>query len=176
MEETMVGFFANTMPVRVRANPDQSLWDYVLTIEKAVSESLKYQDIPLELIVNNLGIKRSASHSPLFQYGFVFQNFKSTSKLAGLDVEFVSNAPDSSRFELMMVLEQTQEGINGSIEFMTALFDDSTVEQFIRNFRKLIVCLLDNPNLPVSELPLGSENGQFGEDAETVFNKKDFDF
>jgi non-ribosomal peptide synthetase component F len=175
-EEKMVGFFANTLAIRVRPKPEQSFIDYVNTTEKIITESLKNQDIPLELIVNKLNIKRSSSHSPLFQYGFVLQNFEHTMTLADLEIELVGNVPDYSRFELMMVIEQTQDVMKGSIEYMTVLFDDRTIEQFVDNFRTLIKYSVQNPHVQITEIPLLPTDSQFAQHDSIEFRKENFDF
>ena len=73
-EESIIGFFANTLAVRIHVDGKMSCLDYLSKCKSELTKDLRNQEIPFELVVKNLDVKRDASHSPIFQHGFVLQN------------------------------------------------------------------------------------------------------
>ncbi|NEB35576.1 non-ribosomal peptide synthetase [Streptomyces sp. SID14515] len=67
--ESMVGLFINTLPVRVRIDPSESLNDLLARIQDEQSELMPHQHLGLN------EIQRLSGHSELFDSILVFENF-----------------------------------------------------------------------------------------------------
>src|SRR5690606_15190213 len=64
------GFFGNTLVLRNQINAQQTFSDFVKDIEKNTLAAFSHQDIPFEMLVDELVSERDMSSSPLFQSMF----------------------------------------------------------------------------------------------------------
>lgn len=156
-EEKIVGFFANTLAIRERIDGTQSFLEYVQANKNKLAEALRNQEIPLEYIVKNLKINRSASHSPVFQYGFVLQNLGNEFSLDGLKAEFLDLSQHYSKFEMLMSLSLSQTEFTGRIEYSTELFEEESICKFAECYQILLENCLKSPELSLDEMIITKE-------------------
>jgi hypothetical protein len=64
---SLIGFFVNTLPLRVRVDPRESLTVQLSMVVDTVQSALEHQDFPFSLIVDRLKVQRDAVRSPLYQ-------------------------------------------------------------------------------------------------------------
>ncbi|KAF2193876.1 hypothetical protein K469DRAFT_744670 [Zopfia rhizophila CBS 207.26] len=64
---TGVGLYLNLLPVRLRYAPEQTLIEAVRTTRSRVYAATAHSRPPLDVVLSELAVERSASHSPLFQ-------------------------------------------------------------------------------------------------------------
>ncbi len=104
-------------------------------VKKTTLDAYANQDIPFEQVLDQLDIERSLSRTPLFQVLFVLQNNPpGTISLDGLSVVSHDISAKIAKFDLTLFLTETAEGISGSFEYVSALFDKSTIERIIIRF------------------------------------------
>src|SRR6185312_4505231 len=72
--DDLVGFFVNTWVLRVGVNSAQRFSDVLQQVRQKALDAYSNQDVPFELLVEQLNPVRSTSHHPLFQVALVFQN------------------------------------------------------------------------------------------------------
>jgi amino acid adenylation domain-containing protein len=69
-----VGFFANTLPVRVTADLDTAISDLLARVRAEVRWVLTHQEVPLEEIVLRVRRSPDRAHSPLVDAALILQN------------------------------------------------------------------------------------------------------
>src|SRR5262249_31755813 len=95
------------------------------------------------------------SRNPLFQVMFVLQNAPA-SPLVLQDVR-VSRTPlktGSAKFDLSLAMRETAEGLRGSWEYSTDLFDASTIQRTAGHFQQLLESIVDDPQQRIGQLAL----------------------
>ena len=121
--------------------------------------------------MNHLNPVRSLSHNPLFQVMFALQNTGiGQLELPGLQSQLKHTDNQSAKFDLNLELTEhtTPSGtdknaittLSGRLEYSTALFDQSTINQLIRHFQTLLQGFVDTPDTSLAELPLWSQAEQ----------------
>ncbi|WP_235570025.1 condensation domain-containing protein [Lysobacter sp. Root916] len=65
--EALVGFFVNTLALRVRVGETASMAELLAQVKKATLGAFVHQELPFEQVVEAVQPARSLSHSPLFQ-------------------------------------------------------------------------------------------------------------
>ena len=86
--EPLIGFFVNTVPLRITLNGNPTFDRLLGTVRQRVLDGFAHAHIPLEQIVETLQPDRRLHHNPLFQTMFVWQNgLTETLDLPGLTVE-----------------------------------------------------------------------------------------
>ena len=154
--EPLIGFFANTLVLRNRL---VSQGDFVQVLEGVRWTALRaflHQDLPFELLVEDLEPERDLGHTPLFQAMLVLQrNHLAPPRLPGLTVETLDLHNGTSKLDLLLNLEATADGgLVGYWEYDTDLFDATTLGRWANGWKTLLEGILAEPGRPWRELPV----------------------
>jgi len=137
--ENLMGFFSNTLAVRLDIDNNQILKDLLRINQTHILDATENQDAPFEKIVDALNKKRSLSMHPIFQTLFSFKN-KSTiqNSLNGIDVSPIDIEDPSSKYDLVLLAIESERGLDFYFEYATDLFVKDTIEQFSNAYLVLL--------------------------------------
>jgi amino acid adenylation domain-containing protein len=153
--EPLIGFFVNTLVLRVNFADDPSFLELLPRVREVFLGAYAHQDLPFEKLVEQLPLQRSLHHSPLFQVTFTLQNAPlGPLKLPGLKLSLMQVPAYSSKFDLLLTLQEFDDCLTGTLEYDSDLFDSSTIRRMIGNFQTLLEGIVANPSQPLSALPL----------------------
>ncbi|MGF1488147.1 MAG: amino acid adenylation domain-containing protein [Prochloraceae cyanobacterium] len=159
--ESLIGFFVNTLVLRTSFEENPSFEKLLAQVRQTTLKAYENQDVPFEQVVEALQPERSLSHAPLFQVMFVFQNAPmGEMELAGVNLKELKLERTIAKFDLTLSIRKTEEGLVGSWEYNTDLFDRATIERMVAHFENLLNAIVENPQLSVSQLPLLSQAEQ----------------
>ncbi|RKH40016.1 amino acid adenylation domain-containing protein [Corallococcus sicarius] len=158
--ENLIGFFTNTLALRVDASGAESFRALLGRVREACLGAYAHQDMPFEQLVDALVPTRDLSRSPLFQVMFVFQNGAAPWELPGVSVDFIAFEPGMAKFDLTLFVRETPGGWSSVWEYNTALFDEATVARFADHYTRLLEGALAAPDAPLATLPLLSDAEQ----------------
>ncbi|REG14197.1 amino acid adenylation domain-containing protein, partial [Archangium gephyra] len=117
-----------------------------------------HQEVPFEKLVEELRPERDLSRGPLFQVMFVLQNAPVNEvKLEGLTLAGVEAEGKTSKFDLTLGMEETEQGLAGGMEFNSDLYEGETVERLLGHLRVLLQAAVAQPEKKLKELPLMGE-------------------
>ncbi|GER90134.1 non-ribosomal peptide synthetase [Dictyobacter vulcani] len=153
--EQMVGLFLNTLPLRIHGDATLTWRELLGVVRDVALDAYTHQDLPFEKLVEALQPERSQSHSPLFQVLFVFQNTPHKElSWPGLQAELIEIGSRTAKQDLTIELRETAEGIRGVVEYNIDLFDENTIIRMITHFQTLLGNAIEEPDLPIGDLPL----------------------
>jgi len=72
--QQLIGFFANTLALRVDAAGDPSFTAFLGRVRSCVLDGFANQDVPFEKVVDAVGLRRSRSHGTLIQILFTHRH------------------------------------------------------------------------------------------------------
>ncbi|HEX2269377.1 MAG TPA: amino acid adenylation domain-containing protein [Pyrinomonadaceae bacterium] len=153
--ESLIGFFVNTLAVRVDLSGDPTFRELLAQVREVSLGAYAHQDLPFEMLVEELSPVRDPSRNPLFQVMFAFQN---TPEAASRQLELRINPVDvkTARAQFDLTLDVT--GVEGQFHvtfvYNTDLFDASTIQLTGEHFKVLLTGLVHGPGRPISTLPL----------------------
>ncbi|HSF43296.1 MAG TPA: amino acid adenylation domain-containing protein, partial [Thermoanaerobaculia bacterium] len=153
--EDLIGFFANTLALRVQVRRDLGFADLLDRVREAALGAYSHQDVPFEKLVEDLSPERSLRHSPLFQVMFVMAaapldgSAEGPIRMSTLPVE-----ADSVRFDLTFLLAEGPRGLALSAHYNAGLFFATTIERLLNHAAVLLTGLVADPHQPVGDLPL----------------------
>jgi non-ribosomal peptide synthetase component F len=113
----VIGFFVNTLPLRVRLDPASSFADFLTQVRERCLEAYTYAEVPFDTIVNAVNPQRDLSRNPIFQIMFDLDEAgpsdaeaqviefeeEEIAGLARLDLQAIAVLQgDSMRFEFMV--------------------------------------------------------------------------
>ncbi|MET0626367.1 MAG: amino acid adenylation domain-containing protein, partial [Pyrinomonadaceae bacterium] len=167
--ENLIGFFVNTLVLRSRLDAGLSFRDLLRSVRGVALGAYANQDVPFEMLVEELQPRRSMSYTPLFQVMFTFQAAatRTFSLPSGLRVGPLTADGDGGgdgvgegegrgrvKFDLTLALGESAQGLVGSLSYDRDLYDAVTVERMVANFQSLVDGLLADPDRRLDELPL----------------------
>mgnify|MGYP006277890017 CR=1 FL=1 len=159
--ENLIGFFVNNLVLRCRFDEDPTFLEYLQTVRQNALQGFAHQDIPFEMLVEELHPDRDLSYSPLFQVVFVMQNTPMGGlELPDLTIEPVDAETKVAKFDLSLEAAETPEGIYFQLEYNTDLYLPETAERLLYHLELLLKNALSEPEQQVSDIefiPEGEE-------------------
>ncbi|MFD3581562.1 MupA/Atu3671 family FMN-dependent luciferase-like monooxygenase [Streptomyces sp. NPDC058683] len=152
--ESLIGFFANITVLHTDLGGEPTFAETLRRVRETVIGAYDHQDLPVEKLVADLGIDRTLSHNPLFQVMFVYTNDLALSpSLGGLEVTPLDVHPGDVFMDLNMAMEDSPDGLRGTLDYSTELFDAATVERLLASFQELLEVVVAEPSRRISALP-----------------------
>ncbi|MGA4254993.1 amino acid adenylation domain-containing protein, partial [Ralstonia nicotianae] len=158
--EGLIGFFVNTLALRVEVG-GATVSGLLERVKANVLEAQAHQDLPFEQVVERVRPVRSLSHSPVFQAALSWLNTEAVGlslELEGLTIEGVDAGQAAAKFDLTLELRETSEGLTGSLDYATALFDRETIERYLGYLHRLLAAMVENDSQEVSRIALLDED------------------
>ncbi|QZH61159.1 non-ribosomal peptide synthase/polyketide synthase [Mycolicibacterium farcinogenes] len=157
--DDLVGFFVNTWVLRVPVSPALRFSEVLANVKQKALDAYANQDVPFELLVEQLNPARSTSHHPLFQIALVFQNnVMPTVSLDGMQVEQESVFTRTAKFDLDFDIREVpgdgESMATGVLTYATDLFERSSVERLVNRLGRVIEAVVTDPSVVVGEVSL----------------------
>ena len=157
----LIGFFLNTLVLRTNLAGNPSFEELLFRVREMTLEAYAHEDLPFELLVNELQPQRSLSHTALFQVGFVLQNAPvSTFELPGLTLNSLTVPNVNADFDLNLDIKETKNNICCDLHYNANLFEAATIKRMAGHFQTLLKEITANPKRRLSELSLLTESEQ----------------
>ena len=157
--ESLIGFFINTLILRTRISEQMTFRELLGQVRETALEAYAHQDLPFEKLVEELHPERSLSHSPIFQVMFHLQNALTEGlSLSGLSMSPLDVETQTAKFDLLLTMVESEEGLAGRLNYNTDLFDAATVTRMAKHFERLLEAAVSNPDEQVSRLRLLSDS------------------
>jgi thioesterase domain-containing protein/acyl carrier protein/aryl carrier-like protein len=142
----MVGMFVNTVVLRTRVLPDDTVDDLVARVRDDDTAAFSHADLPFDLLVEMLAPSRTDRRPPIHQItlNLLDENGSHDDPLAdvGLTVRGVELGPEPAKVDLAVGLAEGADGLHGSITYAVALFDRATVTRFRDTFLRVVDALV----------------------------------
>src|SRR6266540_2149113 len=156
--EELVGLFVNTLVIRSEVRGEESFEGVLEGVREASLGAQGHEEVPFEKLVDELGVERDPSRTPLFQVMCVLQNApEGDLTLPGVVVEEYGILGAAAKCDLTLECFDSPEGLDGHFVYSADLFERSTVERMAGHLEMLLGAIASAPELPVRELPLLTE-------------------
>ncbi|HEU4508569.1 MAG TPA: condensation domain-containing protein, partial [Pyrinomonadaceae bacterium] len=154
--EPLIGFFVNTLVLRTDLSGEPSFTELLRRVREVTLGAYAHQDVPFELLVEALAPERDARYTPLFQVMLVLQNARTDKpvKLAELEASGVGGESGAAKFDLTMFVEERGEELGVVLEYNTDLFAESTIEQMLESFRRLVEGIVAAPEQRITSIEM----------------------
>ncbi|MCP4664646.1 MAG: amino acid adenylation domain-containing protein, partial [bacterium] len=152
--EDLIGFFVNTLVLRTDLAGDPTFVELLDRVRQVALDAYAHQELPFEHLVEELEPERDLSTSPLFQVLFAVQNAPRESlELPGLTLRpAAAEGGRTAKFELALSLQESPQGLVGTVEYRTDLFDDTTIDRLLVHYQRLLAAAVANPEARLRQL------------------------
>jgi amino acid adenylation domain-containing protein/thioester reductase-like protein len=156
--EGLIGFFVNILVLRTDLSGNPTFLELLGRIRKIILEAQAHQDIPFDLLVEELHPERNLSHHPLYQVAFAIRNATEyTFTLPDITVEPILLHNGTAKVDLFLEIVETNRGITGIFEYNIDLFDAVTIGRMTEHFQTLLEGIASDPEQTISEIPILTE-------------------
>ncbi|MCA9127084.1 MAG: amino acid adenylation domain-containing protein, partial [Planctomycetales bacterium] len=173
--DELIGFFVNPLALRIRANANWSISDFLKQIKDLVAEAIEHQFFPISQL-NGLAGRRSTEYAPLFQNMFIFQRApRGGSEQLGVfaigeaggrlsmgdcELESLQVGQQIDQYDLTVMVADVDGGLRVAIHYQEELFNPETIRGLLANYRVLLHSLASTKNGRVGDLVHLDEESQ----------------
>lgn len=167
--ERVIGMVINTLPLRVDIADDPSFIEAMRRVHRTAVDAYTWQDVPLDRLVEALGLPRDPSRNPLFSTIFSFHDAAVPDLAFGdAKAEITVEQNGSAKADInIIVIPRAEQRIGRAAsaqdesltliwEYNGDLFTRESMERMLAAYRRLMRAALAEPQTRVSALPLAT--------------------
>ncbi|WP_338895251.1 amino acid adenylation domain-containing protein [Streptomyces sp. TG1A-60] len=158
--DDVIGLVTNTLVLRTDVSNDPDFRELLARIRRFDLAALDHQDLPLDLLVDDLNPPRHPARHPLFQVMLALQNNEpAVLRLGDQRTPLRPTATGTAKFDLFVdVMERRDaqgapDGLDLHVEYATDLFAPETAVCFTEALSAALDAVSADPALRVSGLP-----------------------
>ena len=137
--EGLIGCFVNQLVLRTDLSGNPTFEELLYRVRDCALEGYAHQDVPFERVVQELNPDRDMSRPPLFQVKLVLQNTpRGAAEVKGLEMSALRVDTKASQVDVNLNLVDTEQGLKGSIEYSTDIFDARRITQFLESYERVL--------------------------------------
>ncbi|PEM23658.1 condensation domain-containing protein [Bacillus wiedmannii] len=141
----VIGNFVNSLAIRTILSNNPTFEGLLGSVREDILKSFKHMDVPFNLVIEKLNLKRKLSHTPLYQIMFDFhhnliaRDYFGSSNLGDLDVVPLDSQVNTVRCDLEVLISmESEESLEGIIFFNLDIYDGFDVENLMRHYVHLL--------------------------------------
>ncbi|MFB7853481.1 SDR family NAD(P)-dependent oxidoreductase, partial [Streptomyces sp. NPDC056053] len=157
--ESMVGFLANTLPLRCDLTGDPAFDELIDSMAPRVLGTMEHQAVPLTEVVRAVGGPRTGDENPLFRCLFNYASMPMAAQgnefwRLSTEGSLAGNVDGAAKFDLGLTLLPFGDGLRGELEYRPEVWSDGSARRLVDGFLTLLPALLSAPGRPVGEAAL----------------------
>ncbi|KAK6079480.1 polyketide synthase peptide synthetase [Seiridium cupressi] len=154
-----VGNFLNLLALRLPTRADTSFATLVRATKTKVLQALGHSAVPFDVVMERVGIRRSATHSPLFQ---AFTDYRYVTEKLPFGTGFLEGKEDilsKTPYDVMVEMIDTPTG-EASLKLLVqeGLYSPEEAELILGCFTSLLDAFTKNSNLLVGQVQMFNES------------------
>ncbi|MFI5865406.1 amino acid adenylation domain-containing protein [Streptomyces sp. NPDC051546] len=164
----LVGFFVNTLVLRCDTSGDPRFAELLERVKETDLSAYAHQDLPFDLVVEQLNPARTTAHHPLVQ---VVVQVHPAEPAAPADAVLagtpLGTASGFTKFDLTVSLRETRTadgapgGLEGVLEYATDLYDEGTAAQLAAHLARTLRAVAEDPGQRIGDIALLSAEEEF---------------
>ncbi len=153
--EELIGFFLNTLVIRARLGGEPTFREVLQSVREAALGAFEHQDLPFERLVEQLAPSRDMGRSPVFQVVFTLRKASEKKvEFAGLSLEDFETDLNTSKFDLIMAIEEREHEAEVVINYVADLFEAGTIRRMLEHYQHLLEAIVADSNQSVWALSM----------------------
>jgi amino acid adenylation domain-containing protein len=154
--EQLVGFFVNTIPLRVRTAEAATFRELVRLTRAACLDAYQHQDAPFERIMQGVDGERRGGTASLLTVMLALRNVPAGRvRLPELDIEVQDLPTAGTDFDLTVEFAPAPDGgLSGWLIYSRDLFDQDTAERIAVALREVLDAAIADPDTALRDLPV----------------------
>ena len=150
--QALLGHFLNPVPLRINLEGDPSFHELLLRTQKAVGGAVSHDDVPLEILAQELQLNPSPTRSPFFTIAISLQP-ETPETDAGWLVTSMDADSGGTIWDLYLAFIETKDGLIGRAQYNTDLFEGATITHTLEELQVVMESVAGDPRQRISTLP-----------------------
>ncbi|MGH3201150.1 MAG: non-ribosomal peptide synthetase [Streptosporangiaceae bacterium] len=151
--EQLIGLFANTLALRGDLSGDPTFRELMLQTRAVALEAYVHQDVPFELLLNELDVERDLSRTPLFQTMFAMFGAEDTPlSLAGTESGPFGAGFRQAKIDLTGEIFLAGHRPRAVFTYNSDLYDEATIVRLSQRYITLLEEIAADPDARLSDL------------------------
>jgi amino acid adenylation domain-containing protein len=165
--EQMIGMVVNTLPLRIDLSDAPAFDELTGRVHHITARAHEWQDVPLDRLIDVLGLPRDPARNPLFQAMFSFHDSQLPElDFAGVRGTVLEQSNNSAKTDLnVVVLPRAEQRVGHNVaddtapitliwEYATDLFNVATMRAMAEHYQTLLDAAVTRPGVAIDVLPL----------------------
>ena len=115
----------------------------------------QHQDVPFEMVVEEMAVERAMNHTPIFQVMFVLQNTPASELLLeDVEISVLEVESGTAKFDLTLTLGEDEGRLSGQVVYDTDLFEAGSIKRLVGHYERLLQELVRDGEQAVGAVPL----------------------
>ncbi|MEK4870773.1 amino acid adenylation domain-containing protein [Niallia sp. FSL W8-1348] len=153
--EELIGMLVNPIVLRTKFSYNNTFKELVNITKKVLLNAQENKNMPFELLVRELKLKRDLSRNPIFQVNFAFHDaLMPNLDLYEVEGEIVYHHNASAKFDINItgIPLNDKQKILFEWEFNKELYHQKSIENLMSDYKNLMDIVLSDNNLTISDI------------------------
>lgn len=156
---TLVGFFANTVVLRIDTSGNPTFRELVRRARDTVLDALEHQDVPFGAVVKAVNPPRRYGRHPLFQVGADMQDAAWSSVTFGrVHADVRIETTGTATFDLKFAFSASESTLRCLLEYSKEIFNESTAGSILEDLRICLTQAANHPDQVIDAIPWNEES------------------
>ncbi len=152
--EEMIGFFVNTLVLRADLGAVASFRSLLRQVRETALGAYGHQDLPFEMLVEDLRPGRDLSRHPFSQVMLVLENLRELPDAGGLQLGIVEDVTATAKLDLTLFVVEGGAALRTRIEYNTDLYEPATIRRLLGHLGRLLGAATEDLERGWRDLPL----------------------
>lgn len=157
--ENLIGFFVNTLPVRVDLSGEPTFGGLLDRARQAALGGYAHADAPLDALVQELQVARVPGRTPLFQVILNGVDSPGTETLRGVSAEPMDTPALPSKFDLTLTRREVDGVLHLDLEFNAGRYTEAMMRILLEHVGAVLRAATDDPGRSIFDYPLQASPG-----------------
>ncbi len=139
-QEADIDFINTVLILRHRIHENMTFKELLLQVKETITRAAEHQNYPVEILLEQLNIpyETRANDFPLFDIAIMQENIHYK--------KYLQYIP----YHLLFSFKKTGEQVEGVLEYNPGLYRESTIQQIVDHYNRLLNQVLFTPEMPLS--------------------------
>jgi hypothetical protein len=151
--QALLGHFLNPVALRINLGGDPSFHDLLLRTQMAVGGAVSHDEVPLEILAQELQVNTRSPHNALFTVAISLQP-QTAETGQGWYVTSMDADSGGTIWDLYLAFIENKDGLIGRAQYRTDLFEAGHIARVREGLQAVMESVAGDPEQPVSMLPL----------------------
>jgi NRPS condensation-like uncharacterized protein len=153
--EQLIGFFVNQLVLRTDLEENPTFRELLERVRRITASAYAHQDLPFDVLVQKLKVKRQPHQHPFYQIKIVFQNFPTGSlELSDLQLEVLELHERVPQLDLILFLWDHNQNVGGQLEYDTGSFAEDSMHTLLKHYVRLLESIVAAPDARLDQLEI----------------------
>ncbi|KAI0111114.1 lovastatin nonaketide synthase [Nemania sp. FL0031] len=153
-----IGLFLNLLTLRFRRQPRQRFQDAMLEARNTTYKALEHSRLPFDVLLKELGVARSSSHSPFFQVFFDYRQQTSDRQTwCNCTFDLAEMHPGRTAYDISLDVADLGSEVHATLRAQQCLYDSTGANLLLETYIHFIRTLVQNVSLFSEDISLFSE-------------------